>query len=294
MVGGSYTFTLDYAGALGLAAANTRIGLYVEGVQIGSNAGTSSNSELNWKELGFSFAGNGQVRNLRIQLEGGTYTSTAKGAKIDSLRMVETFPTTANVSYDLVNNPVSLPVIGTRLANGDTDATLVTQLSGLAAGGVLSDGVRQVTVSSATAALDVSAWNLAALVITPPYNFAGTMQVRVKATSTELSNGSAATVVREILLLVLQGTACATPVYLNPYVSYTADTAPTATTQGVVVTSQTSLDANASIYVPDLVAMTQLQASQDSEESLEEWMKLMSQELNGAFANPMEAMVGTE
>jgi hypothetical protein len=29
--GATYTFTLDYAGALGLSAANTRIGVYVDG-----------------------------------------------------------------------------------------------------------------------------------------------------------------------------------------------------------------------------------------------------------------------
>ena len=178
--------------------------------------------------------GNEQVRNLRVQLESGTDTSTAKGVMIDALRVVETYPTTATTSFGLVNYTVSLPVIGARQANGDTDATLKTQLSGLAAGSVLRDGVRQVTVSSATTAVDVSAWNLASLVITPPFNFAGTMQVQVRATSTQLSNGTATTVVRDISLRVLQGTACATPVHLKSYVSYTADTTPTATTRGVV------------------------------------------------------------
>ena len=56
------------------------------------------------------------------------------------------------------------------------------------------------------------------------------------------------------------------------------------------MTSQSSTAANASIYVADLVAMAQQQASQDSAESMEEWVKRMSQELNGAFASKMEAM----
>ena len=290
MVGGSYTFTLDYAGALGLAAANTRIGVYVDGVQIGSYAGTSSNSALNWEALSFSFTGNGQVRTLRIQLEGGTDTSTAKGVMIEALNLVETFPSTATTSYGLVNGKVSLPVMHAKLANGDTDATLKTQLSGLAAGSVLSDGVHQLTVWSATTAVDISTWDLAALVIKPPYNFAGTMAVQVKSTSTELSNGSAATVVRDITVRVLQGTACATPASLNPYVSYVADTAPSSSTQGVVVTSTGTIDTYLSIYIPDLVAMTQQQATEDSTETMEQWMKRMSQQLGSAMHEQMASL----
>ena len=177
-----------------------------------------------------------------------------------------------------------------KLANGDTDATLKTQVAGLAAGSVLSDGVHQLTVWSATMAVDISAWDLAALVIKPPYNFAGTMALQVKSTSTELGNGTAATVARDISVIVLQGTACATPVNLNPYVSYLADTAPSTNTQGVVVTSTGTIDTYLSIYVPDLVAMTQQQASQDSTETMEEWMARMSQQLGSALQEQMAAL----
>lgn len=275
---------------LGLAAANTRIGVYVDGVQIGNYAGASSNSALKWEELSFSFAGNGQVRKLRIQLEGGTDTSTVRGVMLDALKVVETLPSTATTSYGLVNGKVALPVIGAKLANGDTDATLKTQLSGLASGSVLSDGVRKVTVRSTSTVVDVSGWNLAALVITPPHNFAGSMQLRVKATSTELSNGTTATVVRDIAVKVLQGTACATPANCNPFVSYTADTAPSSSTQGVVVTARGSIDAYASIYVPNLVALAQQQASQESVGSMEEWMKRMSQQLGSALQEQMASL----
>jgi hypothetical protein len=169
----TYTFSLAYAGALGLAAANTRIGVYVDGIQVGSYAGASSDTALNWEALTFTFKGNGKPRSLRIQLEGGADTSTAKGAMIDALKVVETLPNSSNVAYGFVNGTVMLPVIGAKLADGDTDASLKTELTGLPEGAVLSDGTHLVTIGCDMPSLDVSAWNLAALVLTPPRDFTG-------------------------------------------------------------------------------------------------------------------------
>jgi hypothetical protein len=225
MDGATYTLSLDYAGALGLAPANTRIGVYVDGVQVGSYAGTSSNTALNWEELTFSFKGNGKPRTVRIQLEGGTDISTARGAMIDALKVVETLPSSATTAYGFVNGTVSLPVIGSKLADGDVDARLKTEISGLPVGSILGDGTRQVKVVYGMGPIDVSAWNLAKLVVTPPPSYAGTIALQVRATSTELSNASSATVLRDIALQILTGSACATPAILNPLLSFVNDTA---------------------------------------------------------------------
>lgn len=131
IAGATYTFSLDYAGALGLAVANTRIAVYVDGVQVGSYASAGGATALNWEALSFTFKGNGQARSLCIELEGGTDTSTARGAMTDALKVVETLPSGANVAYGLVNGAVALPAIGARLADGDIDASLKTELFGL-------------------------------------------------------------------------------------------------------------------------------------------------------------------
>ncbi|WP_332879521.1 hypothetical protein [Massilia sp. S19_KUP03_FR1] len=67
--GATYSFTLDYAAALGLTAANARIGVYLDGIQIGSYASAGGTNGLNWEALSFSFKGNGRPRSLRIQLK---------------------------------------------------------------------------------------------------------------------------------------------------------------------------------------------------------------------------------
>ena len=53
--GAVYTLSLDYAGALGLAEAYTRIGIYVDDQLVGSYANTSGLTELNWQALSFQF-----------------------------------------------------------------------------------------------------------------------------------------------------------------------------------------------------------------------------------------------
>jgi hypothetical protein len=256
--GATYSLSLDYAGALGLAAANTRIGVYVDGVQVGSYASVSSNTALNWEALSFTFQGNGKPRSMRIQLEGGTDISTARGAMLDALKVVETMPSSASVAYGFVNGTVALPAIGSKLANGDTDATLKTELVSLAKGSILSDGARTVTVTSDVGTVDVSGWDLAALVLRPPMNFAGSMQLQVRATCTELGNGSSATTSRDFTVKVLTGVACATPASLNPFITLANDTsAVTAAQADAAVAASPLVPAAAStpIYVPDLLSI---------------------------------------
>jgi hypothetical protein len=273
--GATYTFSLDYAGALGLVAANTRIGVYVDGIQVGSYAGTSSDSALTWESLSFTFKGNGNPRNLRIQLEGGADTSTAKGAMIDALKVIETLPNSANVAYGFVNGTVALPAIGSSLAAGDDGAGLETELVGLPEGAILSDGINRVEVGCNMPSLDVSDWNLAALVLAPPRNFSGTIKLKVVATSIHADNGSTATVSRDLTVNVLNGVRCDTPACVNPYVSYLADTASVTTSdaQSIVVGPFTPIMVDATVMagiVGDVAPVA------DVDESLEEWMRRLT------------------
>ena len=289
--GATYTFTLDYAGALGLSAANTRIGVYVDGIQIGSYASTSPNDALNWENLSFAFKGNGAMRSLRIQLEGGTDTSTAKGAMIDALKVVETLPNSANVAYGFVNATIALPVIGSSLASGDDGATLKTALVGLPEGAVLTDGVQRGVIGCDMPSVDLTGWNLAALVITPPHNFVGSIKLQVRATSVHADNGSTATVTRDLTVNVLGGAGCATPVGVNPYVSYLADTAVVATDAStpIVVGAFTPI-------VEDAFVMTgiigDLMPVDSVDESLEDWMRRLTGSVGDALMGELRRVFG--
>jgi hypothetical protein len=289
--GATYTFTLDYAGALGLSAANTRIGVYVDGIQVGSYASASSDSALNWEALSFTFKGNGSARTLRIQLEGGSDTSTAKGAMIDALKVVETLPSGANVAYGFVNGAIALPVIGASLASGDDGASLKTELLGLPEGAVLSDGVKRVVIGCDMPGLDLSGWNLAKLVLTPPRNFAGSIKLQVRATSLHPENGSTATVTRDLTVNVLGGSGCSTPAGVNPYVSYLADTAAVATSQGsAIVAGALAPIAEDAVVMAGIIGDLAPVASVD--ESFEEWMRRMTGSVGDALLSELKRVFG--
>ena len=234
-----YTLTLDYAGALGLASSATQIGIYVDGVRIATYANTSANTGLNWQALTFSFLGNGSTRAVSVVLEGGTGTSSARGAMIDDLRVVETLPDGNGTVYGIAGTAIALPRIDSSLLDNDGSSALKLELLGVPAGSVLSDGTHTLTLAQAGVAVDVSGWDSSRLSVKAPSGFCGTLQLQARATSTESSNGSMATTTQAFAVNVLSGTAVATPAAANPYVTL-ATSAPTTTaaTAGVNVAPQ--------------------------------------------------------
>ncbi|HEV6968357.1 Ig-like domain-containing protein [Roseateles sp.] len=221
--GAVYTLSLDYAGGLGFAAANTAIGIYVDGVKMGGYAGTSSTTALNWSSLSFQFAGNGQARRVAIVLEGGDAVAGGavpqRSANIDDIRIVETLPVSAGLVYGLVDTAVALPAVAAALTDGFGGETLTLSLTGLPAGAVLSDGVRS---AAGGGAIDLAGWDLAHLSATPPAGFTGDLALTVTAASTETSNGARASVSQGFVVRVLPGKPVATPPGLNPFVVTTA------------------------------------------------------------------------
>jgi hypothetical protein len=289
--GASYTFTLDYAGALGLAAANTRIGVYLDGLQIGTYASASSNSALNWENLSFAFKGNGSQRTLRIQLEGANDTSAAKDAMIDALKVVETLPNSATAVYGFVNGAIALPVIGAGLASTDDGGRLRTELLGLPEGAVLSDGANRIVIGRDMPSVDLGGWNLAKLVLAPPRNFSGSLELQVRATSLHPENGSTASATRDLTVNVLAGSACATPAGVNPYVSYVANTAAVATSQttAIVAGSFTPIVEDA-VVMAGVVGGSAVVAS--AEESFEEWMRRLTGSVGDALMGELKRVFG--
>ncbi|WP_332879520.1 hypothetical protein [Massilia sp. S19_KUP03_FR1] len=135
---------------------------------------------------------------------------------IDTTESRQTLPASANVAYGFINGAIVLPVLGASLAIGDDGGKLKTELLGLPVGAVITDGVKRVVIASTSQAVDVSGWNLAKLVLTPPRNFTGSINLQISATSFHSENGSTATTMRELAVVVLNSPGCATPVGGNP------------------------------------------------------------------------------
>jgi hypothetical protein len=156
---------------------------------------------------------------------------------------------------------------------------------------VLSDGVHRVVVGCDMPAVDVSGWNLAALVLTPPRNFSGSIKLQVRATSVHADNGSTATATRDLTVNVLAGAGCATPVGVNPYVSYLADTAVVASSASTAIVAGTFAP-----IVEDAVVMAGIigdVAPVDSaDESLEDWMRRLTGSVGDALMGELRRVFG--
>ena len=150
------------------------------------------------------------------------------------------------------------------------------------------------TSALAGSGIDLAGWNLATLTVKPPSNFKGTLNLQVRATSTEVVNGSTATISRNLTVNVLDGTVTATPVGVNPYVSYVNSTAITSATFGnnaivgnalVPVASSYTFGASAAA----LSASVQADAT-DSDATMDAWMQSLSQSISSAFLAEMERL----
>jgi hypothetical protein len=224
IAGATYTLSLDYAGGLGFLLANTQIGIYVDGVKVGSYANTSSTTVLNWQTLSFSFGGNGSSRKVAIVLEGGDTIAVGtsvpqRSAMIDDIHLVETLPVGVAQVYGLVDTAIALPKVAAALTDQFGSERLSLGLLGLPAGATLSDGVHS---AAGGALVDLSGWDLAHLSVKAAAGFTGDLSLTLRATSAETSNGASASVSQSVTVHVLPGAPVATPAGVNPFVVTTA------------------------------------------------------------------------
>jgi hypothetical protein len=83
--------------------------------------------------------------------------------------------------YD--NRSVELHVSSALVDTGSSE-TLMTTISGLPVGFVLSDGIHVFTATAGSSTVDVTDWNQASLIFTAPINVKGTVELTVTATAT--------------------------------------------------------------------------------------------------------------
>jgi hypothetical protein len=193
--GATYDLNLDYAGRLGLDLNHTRIGIYVDGVLVGSHTGTSSNMALNWESLNFSFTGHGGSQNIRIVIEGVTsedhhdhHEGEGRGAMIDNLVLTENMP--INTGYQ--DSAIRLSSVIAALTDSDGSETLGVTIGAIPAGSTLTDGTHSFTATATLHDVAVTGWSLGNLSITPPGGYTGTFSLTVTATATETATGSTA------------------------------------------------------------------------------------------------------
>jgi VCBS repeat-containing protein len=184
----SYQLSLDYAGRLGYDMAHTRIGIYVDGVQIGTHASTSPNTALNWETLTFNFTGNGAMQNIRIVMEGTASEKNGRGAMIDDIVLTEVMP--INTGYQ--DGPIRLSGVLAALTDTDGSETLAVTVGAIPAGATLSDGTHSFTATDSLHLVAVTDWDLANLSITAPAGFTGSFALTVAASSTETATNETA------------------------------------------------------------------------------------------------------
>ncbi len=299
----TYTFSLDYAGQLGLASANTAIGVYLDGTLVGTYSNASVNS-LNWQSLSYSFKGDGNSHTLSVQLINGTNTSTARGAMINAMTLIETEPESASTVYGFAGSPIALPQISDQLAAGDP-GLLETTLVGLPVGATIADGKNTATITSATTPLIVTGWNLAKLTVTVPQSqsqggcggsSSNTLNLQVVATSVEPGNGSMASIAKDVTVQLLSGQPVATPAGVNPYVSYVNSASLTQTSKAitnpiVIASALVPVSSSYAITLPitSPVNSGTLGADDDLDASLESLLESLSQSVGTALWNELKS-----
>ncbi|QNM98753.1 tandem-95 repeat protein [Chitinimonas koreensis] len=199
VAGASYTLSLDYAGRVGYTADISRIGIYVDGVKIGSYEAASPASGLDWRAISFSFVGKGGSQAIRIVAEAPKPDSSGRGAMIDDIALTETLP--ANTGLE--DSAIQLSAIQAALRDTDGSETLTVTIDALPVGAVLTDGSKTFTATVGNTRADVTGWNLAKLSLTPPKDFNGRFNLNVIATATEKANGKQASSSATIVVTVL-------------------------------------------------------------------------------------------
>jgi VCBS repeat-containing protein len=192
----TYDLGMDYAGRLGLDVAHTRIGIYVDGVQVGSYAGTSANAALNWEALNFSFVGNGTQQRIRIAVEGITasdhddhhHEGHGYGAMLDNITLTEILP--VNTGYQ--DSAINLSEIVATLIDTDGSEQLAVTIGAVPTGAILTDGTHAFVGTDAQHLAVVTDWNLASLSLVAPSGFVGSFALTVAATATETATGDVA------------------------------------------------------------------------------------------------------
>jgi Bacterial Ig domain len=209
VAGAQYTLSFDYAGRPGFSTDFTKVGIYVDGVKLGTAAGTSPNTGLNWQTLTFSFVGTGAAQTIRFVTEATQFAQGGRGAMLDDIALTESI----NRNSGLEDSAIALSSVVANLVDNDGSESLSVFVDQLPVGATISDGVRSFTATASQTSANISGWSFNLLTLTPTANFNGTINLSVRASATE-TNGLTANTELPLVVQVMpvnDGPALATP-----------------------------------------------------------------------------------
>ena len=214
IAGAQYALSFDYAGRPGFTTDFTKVGVFVDGVRVGTAANTSPSTSLNWQSLSYTFTGNGANQVVSFVSEATAFNAGGRGAMLDNIALTESIPR----NQGLEDTAILLSGIASALVDTDGSETLAVSIADIPVGAILTDGTRTFTAGTGSTTALLTGWTWTNLSIKPPLNFAGSFTLKVRAVSTESSNAASATTELPIVVQV-------TPVNDAPVVPATVSVA---------------------------------------------------------------------
>ena len=120
--------------------------------------------------------------------EDGTSASSSASLNVDVTGVADTPTVTVNDATGLEDTAIDLNVSA---AVADADESLAVSIDGIPVGATLTSGTNTFTATAGNTSVDISAWDLSALSVTPPTNSDADFSLTLTATSSE--DGTTAT-----------------------------------------------------------------------------------------------------
>jgi large repetitive protein len=201
VAGQVYTLTFDYAGRLGFGTDFTKVQVTVNGVAI-DFADTSTQTALNWQTLSFSFLGDGTSKVVRIETDPIQVNAAGRGALIDDITLNHAQGVIAGNAVTGTKTDIGLDrYIDAALVDADGSESLTLTLTGLPTGAqvVTASG----TVNAVNGSITFAAADLPTAALRLDSSFIGNLEIGVRSTATEASNGASASSAIQTLSLAV-------------------------------------------------------------------------------------------
>jgi hypothetical protein len=214
-----YELSLDYAGRPGFTTAYTQIGVYLDGVLLQQYASTSPQTSIDWKNLVFSFTGDGAAHTLLIRTDATLFHTNGRGAFIDDLKLVGYQGVSAGAGGIAGVTAVALTnFVSGALVDTDTSETLSYTFTGVPVGATIVSSTATHTISGG--GITIAASELATAQLRFADTITGHLTLGVVATSTETANGSTASTAVQTVELDVKAKFVATDMVLDEVNTY--------------------------------------------------------------------------
>ncbi|UXY14237.1 Ig-like domain-containing protein [Chitiniphilus purpureus] len=190
-VGQVYTLSFDYAGRSGYSTAYTQIAILVDGVKVATYSSTSPQGGLNWEELKYSFAGDGNAHTIRIITDATSFDSAGRGAMIDDIKVESSSGLVAGNTSGGKTEVTLANYVSGQLVDTDGSESLTYRFTGLPTGAVITTSGNLTGYPINNGGITLSAAELASAKLVLPSSYtSGTLNIGVSSIATEGANAS--------------------------------------------------------------------------------------------------------